>query len=87
LETLDFVTFFRDNYLVVAEADCFLLVRANDSNADGMINLSDFMKMLLPSRYSTFQNVKAARKHHVYAARPKKLSHDIEFGVAMILQR
>ena len=54
LETLDFVTFFRDNYLVVSEADCFLLVRANDSNADGMISLSDLMKMLLPNRYSTF---------------------------------
>ena len=39
INTLDLVTFFRDNGLVVSEADCYMLVKQFDSNGDGMLSL------------------------------------------------
>ena len=48
IDSLDLVVFFRDNYLVVSEADCFMLVNSIDSNNDGLINYTDFIKILCP---------------------------------------
>jgi hypothetical protein len=70
LDSLDFVVFFRDNNLVVSEADCFMLVRNTDSNNDGMLNLADMMKLLCPRSYTTSKNLKAVKKHHMYAYTP-----------------
>ena len=64
---MDLVTYFRDNHIVVGESDCFMLVKQLDSNNDGALNLTDFSKLLCPSTYTTSDNLKAARKHHVYA--------------------
>lgn len=39
INTLDLVTFFRENGLIVSEADCYMLVKQFDSNGDGMLSL------------------------------------------------
>lgn len=70
IDTLDLVTFFRDNFLVVSEADCYMLVRQSDSNNDGALNLSDLMKLLAPRSYTTSKNLTATRKHAQYANIP-----------------
>ncbi len=66
LDTLDLCAFFRENNLVVSEADCYMLVKQLDSNGDGMLNLSDIMNLLCPRSYTTTKNIKATRKHITY---------------------
>lgn len=39
IDTMDLIEFFRDNNLVVSEADCYMLVKQFDSNADGYLSL------------------------------------------------
>ena len=39
INTLDLHTFFRDNGLIISEADCYMLVKQFDSNGDGMLSL------------------------------------------------
>jgi hypothetical protein len=36
---MDLMEFFRANNLIVSEADCYMLVRQFDSNADGFLSL------------------------------------------------
>ena len=43
ITTLDLVNFFRDNNLVVSEADCYMLVKAFDANGQGNLSLLDLM--------------------------------------------
>jgi hypothetical protein len=62
IDTLDLVCFFRDNHLVVSEADCYMLVKQMDSNCDGLLNLSDLMRILCPLEYTTSVNIKATRR-------------------------
>ena len=64
-----------------------MLVKQTDSNADGALNLSDFMKLMLPNEYTTFDNVKSAKRNYLYAQRPSRMTHEIEYGVTQILQR
>jgi hypothetical protein len=73
--------------LVVPESDCFMLIKQVDSNGDGALSLTDFMKLMMPSTYTCQQNMRSAKKNHVYGARPKKMTHEIEFGVMQVLQR
>ena len=81
IDTLDLVVFFRDNYLVVSEADCYMLVKQMDSNNDGVLNLADLMRILCPVPYTTSTNIRAARKHAYYAKEESVLPHAIEFAV------
>ena len=81
LNSLDFVTFFRDNHLVVSEQDCYMLVKQCDSNNDGMMSLVDLMKLIAPRCYTQTKNLKDTKKYAVYAHKPAKLTHEIEFGV------
>ena len=39
ISTLDLLAFFRENGLIVSEADCYMLVKQFDSNGDGMLSL------------------------------------------------
>ena len=39
INTLDLLAFFRDNGLIVSEADCYMLIKMFDSNGDGMLSL------------------------------------------------
>ena len=39
INTLDLHNFFRENGLIVSEADCYMLVKQFDSNGDGMLSL------------------------------------------------
>jgi Ca2+-binding EF-hand superfamily protein len=39
IDTMDLMDFFRDNSLIVSEADCYMLVRQFDSNLDGYLSL------------------------------------------------
>lgn len=81
IDSLDLVVFFRDNNLVVGEADCFMLVQQMDSNNDGLLNLSDMMRILCPRSYTTSINISATRKYAQYAHHSTTLTHPIEFGV------
>ena len=81
IDTLDLVVFFRDNYLVVSEADCYMLVKQMDSNNDGMLNLADLIRILCPLEYTTSVNIKTAKKHFQYAREQATLPHAIEFAV------
>ena len=86
IDTLDLVVFFRDNYLVVSEADCYMLVKQMDSNNDGLLNLSDMMKILCPRSYTTSVNIKAASKFSHYALHTSpSLPHGVEFAVVQVL--
>lgn len=81
LDTLDLCAFFRENNLVVSEADCYMLVKQLDSNSDGMLNLTDIMNLLCPRNYTSSKNIKAVRKHTSYGQQTTKLSYSIEFAV------
>jgi Ca2+-binding EF-hand superfamily protein len=81
IDTLDLVAFFRENYIVVSEADCYMLVKQMDSNNDGLLNLADLIRILCPAKYTTSVNIKAARKHAYYAQQEAALPHAIEFAV------
>jgi hypothetical protein len=88
IDTLDLVVFFRDNHLVVSEADCYMLVKQMDSNNDGYLNLADMMRILCPRSYTTSININAARKYSHYAENTQpNLPHSIELGVVQVLQR
>lgn len=39
IDTMDLMDFFRDNNLIVSEADCYMLVKQFDSNSDGYLSL------------------------------------------------
>ena len=39
IDTMDLIEFFRENNLIVSEADCYMLVRQFDSNQDGYLSL------------------------------------------------
>ena len=39
IDTMDLMEFFRENNLIVSEADCYMLVRHFDSNFDGYLSL------------------------------------------------
>ena len=67
IDTLDLVVFFRDNNLVVSEADCYMLVNAMDSNNDGYLNYADILRILCPTTYTTSINIKAAKNYAQYA--------------------
>ena len=87
IDTLDLVVFFRENYLVVSEADCYMLVKQMDSNNDGLLNLADLIRILCPLRYTTSVNIKSAKKHAYYAQLDTALPHAIEFAVVQVLQK
>ena len=52
IESIDLVTFFRDNGLVVSEADCYMLICMFDSNCDGLLSLTDLTNILAPASYT-----------------------------------
>lgn len=85
IDSLDLVVFFRDNQLVVSEADCYMLVKQMDSNNDGLLNLTDMMRILCPRAYTTSVNIKTARKYAQYAHITTTLNHAIEFAVVQVL--
>lgn len=70
IDTLDLVTFFRENNLVVSEADCYLLVKQYDSNDDGVLSLHDFMFILCPRTYTYTKNFEIAMSS----------SNDLKYG-------
>ena len=39
IDSLDLVSYFRDNGLVVSEADCYMLVKTFNSKGDGRLSL------------------------------------------------
>ena len=81
IDSLDLVCFFRDNKLVVSEADCYMLVKQFDSNSDGMLNLIDIMLILCPRTYTYTKNFIASRKEFSYARTSTALSYNMEFVV------
>jgi hypothetical protein len=87
IDTLDLVVFFRDNQLVVSEADCYMLVNQMDSNNDGLLNLADITRLLCPRTYTTSQNIRKTRKYAQYGEELKSLPHAIEFAIVQVLQR
>ena len=66
MTTLDLVNFFRDNGLVVSEADCYMLVKMFDSNGAGSLSLLDLMLILCPRSYTYSKNYKATQQHYQY---------------------
>ena len=90
IDTLDLITFFRDNNLVVSEADCYLLVKQYDSNADGVLSLIDFMFILCPRTYTYTKNFEMAmqRENNLkYGAKQIDLGYRLEFAVMQVLQK
>lgn len=81
IDTLDLVVFFRDNQLVVSEADCYMLVNQMDSNNDGMLNLADVMRLLCPRTYTTSANFVKTKKYAQYAETVSNLPHAVEFAI------
>jgi hypothetical protein len=52
IDSIELVTFFRDNGLVVSEADCYMLICMFDSNSDGLLSLADLTNILAPASYT-----------------------------------
>jgi Ca2+-binding EF-hand superfamily protein len=84
IDSLDIVTFFRDNSLVVSEADCYMLVQQFDSNGDGLLSLADLMKVLAPKEYTFERNMKLTKKFFMYGEGPR-IPHDVEFAIMQVL--
>ncbi len=87
IDTLDLVCFFRDNKLVVSEADCYMLVKQFDSNSDGCLNLIDLMLILCPRTYTYTKNFLKSKKQVSYARNRTGLSYTMEFAVQQVLQK
>jgi hypothetical protein len=85
ISTLDLVCFFRDNKLVVSEADCYMLVKQFDSNCDGLLNLIDIMLILCPRTYTYTKNFVKSKKEISYARTSTGLSYSMEFAVISVL--
>jgi len=70
----------------MSEADCFLLIKAYDSNGDGELNLHDLMVIICPRAYTNSKNLKASSKNVNYALAVKGLNYELETAVMMILR-
>ena len=46
--TLDFVQFLKENGIFINEGDCYFITKQFDTNNDGILNLSDFIKFICP---------------------------------------
>ena len=66
IDSIDLCAFFRDNGMIVSEADCYMLVRTFDSNGDGMLSLVDLMLILCPRSYTYQKNYVNSRKFYQY---------------------
>jgi hypothetical protein len=86
ITTLDLISFFRENGLIVSEGDCYMLVTAFDKGGSGVLSLGDMMLILAPSSYDAKRNMKGCQKYFQYGAPSIKLTHDIEFAVMNVLQ-
>ena len=87
INTLDLHNFFRENGLIVSEADCYMLVKQFDSNSDGMLSLVDLMQILCPRSYTYGKNYKATKKYFQYGLQQTKLSYDVEYSVMKVLEK
>ena len=87
ISTLDLACFFRDNKLVVSEADCYMLVKQFDSNSDGLLNLLDVMLILCPRTYTYTKNFVKSKKEIGYAHANTGLSYAMEYAVLSVLQK
>ena len=87
ISTLDLVNFFRDNNLVVSEADCYMLVKAFDANGQGNLSLLDLMQILCPRSYTYSKNYKASHEHYQYGLIHHALPYDIEFASMKVIEK
>lgn len=58
ITTLDLITFFRNNGLIVSEGDCYMLITAFDKVGTGVLSLGDLMLILAPSSYDVKRNMR-----------------------------
>jgi len=86
IESLDLVTFFRDQGLVVSEGDCYMLVKMFDSGDSGHLDLGAITTILCPRSYTYKRHLKGTKRYYTYGGAPAKLTHDIEFAVMQVLQ-
>lgn len=87
IDSMDLVTFFRDNGLVVGDGDCYLIVKQFDSNYTGSLSLLDFMLAICPQTYTYTKNFLRSRRQFNYLDTPSVLSHRMEHAVFQVLQR
>mmetsp|Transcript_632 Transcript_632/g.793 ORF Transcript_632/g.793 Transcript_632/m.793 type:complete len:108 (-) Transcript_632:690-1013(-) len=85
INTLDLVSYFHDNGLIVSESDCYMLVQLFDTNNDGKLSLVDLMLALCPRNYTYKKNFKNSKRFFEYAEDLKKLSYDIEYSIMKVL--
>ena len=85
--TLDLVNFFRDNGLVVSEADCYMLVKMFDSNGAGNLSLLDLMQILCPRSYTYAKNYKATQEHYQYGLLRQTLTYDVEYATMKVIEK
>jgi len=86
IDSLDLVVFFKQNRVFMSEADCYMLIKAYDSNGDGELNLHDLMVILCPKAYTLSKNLRATQQNVNYALAVKGLNYDLERAVMMILK-
>ena len=87
ITTLDLVNFFRDNNLVVSEADCYMLVKAFDASGQGSLSLLDLMQILCPRTYTYSKNYRASQQHYQYGLIHQTLDYDIEYGTMKVIEK
>lgn len=86
VNSLDLVSFFRDNKLIVSESDCYMIVKMYDSNFDGSLSLIDFMLIVSPRAYTYTKNFVASSSRRIsYAQKQTNLNYDMEFAVMQVL--
>ena len=86
ITTLDLVSFFSDNGIIMAEADCYMLVKQYDVNGNGGLSLLDLTKILCPRSYTTAKNYKASKKFFQYGVQAIKLRYEIEFAILKVIE-
>ena len=87
ITTLDLHNFFRENGLIVSEADCFMLVKQFDGTGTGSLSLLDLTRILCPRSYTQTKNLKATNKFFHYGLHTVKLNYDVEYSILKVIEQ
>mmetsp|Transcript_31612 Transcript_31612/g.28759 ORF Transcript_31612/g.28759 Transcript_31612/m.28759 type:complete len:573 (-) Transcript_31612:843-2561(-) len=81
-----FSDFLRDNSIVSTSKDLSNLFKIYDSNADGRINYSEFLNIVLPKTSSSLRQLALDRRPY-YVAKYEALPYETEWALARELDR
>lgn len=81
-----FSDFLRDNSIVATSKDLSNLYKIYDSNADGRVNYSEFLNIVLPKTRNSLRQLALDRRPY-YVAKYEALPYETEWALARELDR